>query len=85
MAMELNRLGNKVEMKVEGESTEDAQGQLEVLDSSVSSSKSATKLRATRDGDAFQIETKAGEQAYQKRVSVNGASARTERRREAQS
>jgi hypothetical protein len=25
MAMELNRLGNKVEMKVEGESTEDAQ------------------------------------------------------------
>ena len=60
MAMELNRLGSKVEMRVEGESTEDANGKLEVLQSSVTSSKTATQVRATREGDAFQIETTAG-------------------------
>ena len=68
MALEMNRLGNKVSMKTESETVEASDGRLESLSGSTSSSQATTRFRARHLDGALQIETEAGGKSYEKKI-----------------
>lgn len=72
MAMEINRLGNKVSITNETETVEDRAGEMQSLIATISSSQAATRLRVTRSNGALQIETDAGGKTYEKKVPFTG-------------
>jgi hypothetical protein len=73
MAMEINRLGNKVSITNETETVENSAGEMQSLVATMSSSQAATRLRVTRAEAALQIETEAGGKTYEKTIPFTGS------------
>ncbi|MCA1658944.1 MAG: transglutaminase-like domain-containing protein [Verrucomicrobiaceae bacterium] len=73
MAMEINRLGNKVSITNETETVENRAGEMQSVVATISSSQAATRLRVTRDETGLQIETEAGGKSYDKKIPITGS------------
>jgi Transglutaminase-like superfamily len=68
MAMEINRLGNRVSITNEMETVENRAGEMQSLLATMSSSQAATRLRVTRGDNVLRIETEAGGKSYEKKI-----------------
>jgi hypothetical protein len=72
MAMDINRLGNRVSISNETETLENRGGEMQSLVATMSSSQAATRLRVTRSEEALQIVTEAGGKSYEKKIPFTG-------------